>query len=381
VFWFIEYALTQTTEEEAKSSLAQLFRDLNRMGVTSVSDAGANDSHPKPGRVMNLFNDDEATVRISFMELTSRGMDATLHALTEETPIEPGENVHPHLDHGFQFEAVGEVLVMDFQNLRTISDWENFMQPIYSEDPDYIREVTLRDARKLLDAGIPFRIHATYNETISPILDALEQLNAETPFNGLRWSLEHAETISEENIARVAALGGAIAVQDRMAMHGDDFVNTNGIEMARQSPPMRAMLDAGIPFSLGTDGLRASSFNPWVTIEWAVTGDSVSGQSVLSEENRLTREEALFAYTVGSAWHQYQEDTKGRIMPGQLADITLLNMDYFEVDGDELDNIHALLTVMDGEVVYGEGVYSELDNDLPEAMPAWSPINFYRAYE
>ena len=105
------------------------------------------------------------------------------------------------------------------------------------------------------------------------------------------------------------------------------------------------------------------------------------GQQVLGDANLLTREEALLAYTVGSAWHQYQEDVKGRIKPGQLADMALLSADFFAVDGEEIDQIHAVLTVLDGEVVYGAGDYADLDADLPAALPVWSPINFHRAYE
>lgn len=380
VFWFMEYAVPATTNQEMQSSMQYLFRDLNRMGITSVSDAGVSDPYPQSDKIQSLFRNNQSTVRISFMELTSTGLENVITALTETAPIKPGENIHPHLAHGFQFEAVGEVLQMNLQTFQTISDFENFMQPIYHADVDYIYKTTLRDAHALLKKRIPFRIHATYNETISPILDALEELDKKTSFNGLRWSLEHAETISEDNIKRVAALGGAIAVQDRMAMHGDDFVNTNGIEKALQSPPMRTILEAKVPFSLGTDGLRASSFNPWVTMSWATTGKSVSGKTVLSQKNQLTREEALFAYTVGSAWHQYQEDKKGRIMQGQLADFALLNKDYFTVSNDDISSIHAVLTVVDGKIVYGEGAYAELDKDLPPALPAWSPTNFFTAY-
>lgn len=381
VFWVLESIVPQTTDEQAKLSLQYHFRDLNRMGITSVSDGGSFDPHPHQDRTRAVFDDSLSTVRVSFMEIPQFGLDASITALKETAPTKPGENMHPSMEHGYQFEAIGELIQVDLQNFNSISDFENFMQPIYHDDPDRIRKVVKEQVVQMVKAQLPFRIHATYNETITPTLDAIEEVNGEFPLNGLRWSLEHAETISLENIRRVKALGGAIAVQNRMALHGDDFLKTNGLEMTLNTPPMRTIINEGVPFSLGTDGLRASSFNPWTTMYWATTGKSVAGTMVLGENNRLTRQEALFYYTVGSAWHQYNEDNKGRIAPGQMADMALLNKDYFSVSDEEVLSIHSILTVMNGKVVYAEGDYAEWNPYLPKAEPEWSPLNFYRAYQ
>ncbi|WP_371170038.1 amidohydrolase [Aliiroseovarius sp. 2305UL8-7] len=381
IFWILEAIVPQTQGEETTRSMQHMFRDMNRFGITSVSDGGTVETHPHSERTKSVYDADKSTVRISFMEIPSNGMEASIETMKDDHPLAPGQNLHHDLEHGFQFEGMGELLFASLETLQSISDWENFTQPIYSPDPDVIREQMYSDVSKLAAARIPFRVHATYNETISPMLDAIEKVNAETPLDGLRWSIEHAETISLENIDRIKALGGAIGVQNRMAMHGDDFIATNGEELALTSPPMRAMLDAGIPMSLGTDGLRASNFNPWTAMDWATTGRSVSGAIVLGEENRLTREEALYAYTVGSAWHQFQEDEKGRIAPGQLADMALLSADYFTVPDDEISSIQSVLTIMDGEVVYGSGPYEGLSPELPAALPEWAPINYFTIYE
>lgn len=381
VFWLLEAIVPQTTDEEARTSFQRFFKDLNRIGITSVTDGGSFETYPLPDRTMSVFNDDLATIRVSFMEVPLGGIQSSVRALTETSPIAPGENIHPALDHGFQFEAMGELFATDLQTFDSISDFENFMFPIYYVDADKIRAKVEQEVRPVVTANIPFRIHATYDETIAPILDALEEINREHSLQSLRWSIEHAETISLESIARIKTLGGALAIQNRMAMHGDDFIATNGRDKAFQSPPMRAILDAGIPFSLGTDGLRVSSFNPWLTISWATTGKSVSGQTVLGEDSRITREEALFAYTVGTAWHQFQENVKGRIVPGQLADMALLNKDYFAVADEQIKSIHSVLTLMDGDIVYAEGPYEELDRVIPEVLPTWSPLNYYTVYE
>jgi hypothetical protein len=129
-----------------------------------------------------------------------------------------------------------------------------------------------------------------------------------------------------------------------------------------------------------SDGFRASSYNPWIGIAWTVSGKSVSGSEILAEDNRLTREEALKLYTLGAAWFEHQENEKGRIAPGNLADFALLNADYFTIPEDEIKNISSVFTVVDGRVVFGTGKFSSFALELPEVIPAWSPIKYFGGY-
>jgi predicted amidohydrolase YtcJ len=132
--------------------------------------------------------------------------------------------------------------------------------------------------------------------------------------------------------------------------------------------------------SFTTDGFRASSYNPWVGIGWTVSGKSVSGSEILAKDNRLTREEALKLYTLGAAWFEHQENEKGRIAPGNLADFALISEDYFTIPDDEIKNISSVLTIVDGRVVFGAGKYSRLAPKLPDPVPAWSPIKYFGGY-
>jgi hypothetical protein len=223
-------------------------------------------------------------------------------------------------------------------------------------------------------------MHLSYNENISPFLDALEAVNERTPLDGLRWGIEHAETITPENIERVRRLGGGIALDDKMASHGDAFISTYYREKALETPRLRALLDSGVALALTSDGFRASCYNPWVGISWAVSGKSVSGSEVLGKENRLSREEALKLYTLGAAWFSHQEHEKGKIAPGNLADFALLSADYCTVPEDEIGSISSVLTVVDGRVVFGSGKYSNLSPELPEALPDWSPRKYFGGY-
>ena len=159
-----------------------------------------------------------------------------------------------------------------------------------------------RVVRLLAENRWPFRLHATYDESISRFLDVFETVNREVPLGGLRWFFDHAETISEQNIERVKALGGGIAVQCRMAFQGEYFIDRYGKKAVEHSPPIRKMLAMGVPVGTGTDGTRVASYNPFVSLYWLVAGKTVGGTALYSETNRLDRNEALRRYTLGSAW-------------------------------------------------------------------------------
>ena len=131
----------------------------------------------------------------------------------------------------------------------------------------------------------PFRLHATYDESIARFLTVFEEVNREVPLKGLNWFFDHCETISDRNLERVKALGGGIAIQHRMAYQGEYFMDRYGKEAAERTPPVRRMLDLGIPVGAGTDATRVASYNPWVSLSWLVTGRTTGGASMYPESN------------------------------------------------------------------------------------------------
>jgi predicted amidohydrolase YtcJ len=227
-------------------------------------------------------------------------------------------------DAYYRVNGAGEMLVF------SASDFEDFLEP-RPDLPAALEEELARVVTLLAEKRWPFRIHATYDESITRILDVYEAVNRKVPFEGLHWFIDHAETISERNLERVKQLGGGIAVQDRMAFQGEDFIERYGKQAAEHAPPIRNMLAMGIPVGAGTDATRVSSYNPWLSLYWLVTGKTVGGTALYPERNRLDRMEALRLYTVGSSWFSSEDGQKGAIVPGQLADLAVLAADYFSV--------------------------------------------------
>jgi predicted amidohydrolase YtcJ len=270
--------------------------------------------------------------------------------------------------------GAGEMLVF------SAADFEDFLQP----RPDLAASMEAeleRVVRHLAENRWPFRLHATYDESISRFLDVFEKVDREVPLKGLHWFLDHAETISERNLERVRAMRGGIAVQHRMAYQGEYFSQRYGEEAVRRSPPIRRMLDLEIPVGAGTDGTRVASYNPWIALYWLSTGKTVGGKEMYPAQNRLSRDQALRLYTIGGTWFSNDEGKKGRIVAGQLADLAVLSADYFSVPDEEVKAIESVLTIVGGRIVHGTGGFKSMSPPLPPVSPNWSPVEKYGGFQ
>jgi predicted amidohydrolase YtcJ len=205
-------------------------------------------------------------------------------------------------------------------------------------------------------------------------------VNREIPFEGLHWFFDHCETITDNNLERIKKLGGGIAVQDRMAFQGEYFVERYGAQQAKRTPPIRRMLEMGIPVGAGTDATRVSSYNPFVSLHWLITGKTIGGRSLYPKENRMDRAEALKLYTIGSSWFSTEDGKKGALAPGQLADLAVLSADYFSVPEEEIRQLESVLTIVGGKIVYATDEFSKLAPPALPVSPNWSPIKEYGGY-
>lgn len=353
--------------EEQLNSSRHFQRELNRLGVTSAIDAGGGgQNYPEDYAVIQeLHKRGEMTMRIAY-NLFAQKPGSEYDDYERWTGlVKPGEG-----DAMLRMNGAGENLVW------SAADFENFLQPRPTLSGDMGEELE-RITRLLVENRWPFRIHATYDESIAQFLDVFERVDRDLPFDGLRFIIDHAETIRPASIDRIKALGGGIAIQHRMAFQGEYFVERYGATEAQFTPPVTDMLAAGVPVGAGTDATRVASFNPWVSLYWLVTGKTLGGLALYPEERQLDREQALALWTTGSAWFSGEQDVKGRIAVGQYADLAVLSADYFSIPEEEIKDLTSLLTMVGGEVVHGSGPFGELAPPLPPASPDWSPVRVY----
>lgn len=344
------------------NSTRQFMRELNRLGLTSAIDAGGGfQNYPDDYQVIEqLAKDEQLTVRIAYNLFTQKPKEE----LTDFKNWTGSVKLHQGDDY-LRHNGAGEMLVF------SAADFEDFLEP--RPDLPQTMEAELEPVvRHLVEQRWPFRLHATYNESISRMLDVFEKVNRDIPFNGLPWFFDHAETITPQNIERVRALGGGIAIQDRMAFQGEYFVERYGAKAAEATPPIKRMLAEGVPVGAGTDATRVSSYNPWTSLYWMVSGRTVGGLELHAEG--LSRLTALELFTHGSAWFSSEQGKKGQIKVGQLADVAALSADFFSVDEEAIKWIESVLTVVGGKVVYGAGDFEKLGPASVPVLPDWSPV-------
>jgi hypothetical protein len=353
------------------NSTRHFMRELNRLGVTGAIDAGGGfQNYPEDYAVIEqLSQEGKLTVRLAYNLFTQKpkGEKEDFLNWTKTSTYKQGTDY-------FRHNGAGEMLVF------SAADFEDFR--VARPDMPAEMEGELEDVvRILVQNKWPWRLHATYDETISRALDVFEKVNQDTPLEGLHWFFDHAETISDQSIDRIAALGGGVAVQHRMAYQGEYFVERYGIGAAEATPPVKKILDRGVKVSAGTDATRVASYNPWVSLAWLVTGKTVAGLRITPQRNCLDRETALRMWTENVSWFSNEEGKKGRIEVGQFADLTVPDRDYFSCAEAEIADITSELTVVGGRVVYGAGAFKPHDEaEPPPAMPAWSPVRAFGGY-
>ncbi|GAB4381208.1 MAG: amidohydrolase [Elainellaceae cyanobacterium] len=356
--------------EQQVNSTRQFMRELNRLGVTSVIDAGGGfQNYPEDYQIIeDLHQKEQLTVRIAYNLFTQRPKQELDDFAKWVTMTKPGAG-----DNFYRMNGAGEMLVF------SAADFEDFLEP----RPDLADslETELKSVVKLLvENRWAFRLHATYDESIDRFLNVFEDVNQEIPFDGLHWFFDHAETISDRNIERVKALGGGIAIQHRMAFQGEYFLDRYGAEAAERTPPIARMLEMEVPVGAGTDATRVASYNPFVSLYWLVSGKTVGGTRLYSEKNRMDRMQALQLFTVGSSWFSSEEGTKGAIAPGQYADLVILTEDFFTIPEEQIKGLESVLTIVAGKPVYATEEFSNLSPPPLPVAPEWSPVAVYGGY-
>ena len=356
--------------EDQMLSTRLFMHEHNRLGITSVVDAGGGgQNYPENYQAIGqLAAQNQMTLRIGYsLFAQTPGKElANYEAWTKLVKVGQGND-------WFRMIGAGEYILF------AAGDVTNFAKDYPSPPP--VMEQNLAAVMKYVAAqGWPFRQHTSFDASAQRVLTVVEQVNREVPLRNLRWGLDHCETLQPKTLERVAALGGSISIQNRMSMDGEAFLAKYGASAAANAPPIARIRELGIPLACGTDANRANTYNPWVGVHWLVTGKTLGGAKLQSNHNLLDRTEALRLYTSGGAWISSEEQKKGTLEAGKLADLAILSADYFSIADDGIKDLESVCTIVGGKVVYAAGPYSRF---APPALPVaqdWLPVKQYGTY-
>ena len=363
--------IPRLSPEDQILSTRHFMREHNRLGVTSVIDAGGGgQNYPDNyAAIAKLAADGQMTLRIGYT-LFAQAPGKELDNYTAWSKlVKYGQG-----DDYYRMIGTGEYI------LYQAGDVANFAKDYPVPPPGVMEKNFSAVVNYIVAQGWPFRQHTSFDASASRVLDVLEQVNREKPLKGLRWGLDHCETLQPKTLERLAALGGSIDIQNRMSLDGEAFLKKYGAQAAADAPPIARIREMGIPLACGTDANRATSYNPWIGLHWLITGKTLGGTKLQGDKNLLDRTEALRLYTAGGAWVSGEETKKGTLEVGKFADFAMLSADYFGVPVDQIKDIESVMTMVGGKVVYGAGPFSRLAPALPPVAQDWLPVRQYGEY-
>jgi hypothetical protein len=363
--------IPRLSPEDQILSTRHFMREHNRLGVTSVIDAGGGgQNYPDNyAAIAKLAADGQMTLRIGYT-LFAQAPGKELDNYTAWSKlVKYGQG-----SDWYRMIGAGEYI------LYAAGDVANFAKDYPVPPPGVMEKNFSAVVKFIVGQGWPFRQHTSFDASASRVLGVLEEVNRETPLKGLRWGLDHCETLQPKTLERLAALGGSIDIQNRMSLDGEAFLKKYGAQAAADAPPIARIREMGIPLACGTDANRATSYNPWIGLHWLITGKTLGGAKLQGDRNLLDRTEALRLYTSGAAWVSGEEGKKGTLEVGKFADLAVLSADYFTVPVEQIKDIESVLTVAGGKVVYGAGAFSRLSPALPPLQQDWLPVREYGEY-
>ena len=328
--------------DAVRQSLRNCFRELNRLGITSVGDVQTSTVTFAHRRVLGeMARSGELSLRINFyIAVNESGGDlGRLKDLVEEV-----KSLNPH--DMLRFAGFAETVTEDAGSAARSG-------PMDAAAKEKFR----RSAGFFAQGGYNFQLAVGSDAAARQWLDVLEEVHSVTPFARHRIVFAELDEPTSETIERIKKLGGGIAVQSRMALTGERNVEIWGMERARNVPPLRSMIESDIRLGAGSGAFQSVNYSPMLSLWWLVTGKTVAGSSLPSRTQNLTRAEALRLYTMGGAWLTFEEGRKGSIEVGKYADLAVLNADYLTVPEEQIRSLESLLTIVGGRVVYAAGPF------------------------
>ncbi len=317
---------TPTPDQEVEGT-KKFFRELNRLGLTGVVDPGGNNMTAESYQALfKVWRQRELTIRVAYSlcGITPGKEFEELKDLTQLLPMGFGDGM-------LRFNGIGERITWAMNNNN---------HPTEAEREKYYEIV-----RWAAQRGMAITMHWPRNDSVGILLDIFERVNKDAPIANLRWSIAHLNDGSAESFRRMKALGIGWTMQP-----------------SQRVPPVETAKEIGVATGAGTDAHRVASYNPFTALQTLLGGNTANGVPLPGPaEERPSRAEALRLYTMGSAWFSHDENDRGSLEPGKLADLAVLSNDYMTAPVDQVGAMESLLTMVGGKIVYATGPFAHFE--------------------
>ncbi|MFL6208798.1 MAG: amidohydrolase [Pyrinomonadaceae bacterium] len=250
---------------------------------------------------------------------------------------------------GFADGSLGSTTALFFEPYNDAPGSHGLLNAEMQPEPVMLERVKGADA-----VGLQVMIHAIGDAANDRILSIYEQVTREHGERDRRFRIEHAQHLRPQDVARFGRAHVVASMQPFHAIDDGRWAEKRiGHERAKTTYAFRTLLDTGAVLAFGTDW-SVAPLNPLLGIYAAVTRRTLDGKNPDGwiPEQKITVEEAVRAYTVGSAYAEFTDDVKGTLAPGKLADMVIIDRDIFKIDPVDIEHAQVRLTVMDGRIVY-----------------------------
>jgi predicted amidohydrolase YtcJ len=340
------------TDEQKREALRRAMKVENSVGITSIREPTVD---PADMRVyQELWKSGEMTLRVSMnLNLDPQQPASTMISQLSEWGVSTGFG-----DTLLRLDGIGE-FGMDggFQAALMTKPYATSSQIKTAEPFRGLQRIPTDKFDEVVEAmnRLNWRpcVHSVGDEATDKVLDAYEKANAKSSILVKRWVLEHGHYMRPDQYARIKKLGVVISTQFHPFMAAQTMVENWGSERASRAMPVREWLDADLRVGGGSDWTLLPA-NPFWIISFFVTRESRLW-GLIGPQERISRREALEMLTMNNAYITFEENIKGSIEPGKLADLVVLSDDILTVPDEKIKEITPVLTILGGQIVYSNG--------------------------
>ena len=341
----VERVIPPRSQQEKRSAALAATDHAARLGVTSLTDVSADDDI---SLYRGMYTQGELKTRI----YAARSIVSWQLALKRAAGDATGADwVRGGVLKGFSDGSLGSSTALFFEPYDDAPDCRGLLFDQMFPEGIMEERVAAADGR-----GLQVMIHAIGDEANLRILDLYRSVAAANGPRDRRFRIEHAQHLRPSEIPRFSQQQVIASMQPYHAADDGRWCERRiGVERSKTAYAFRTLIDSGARLAFGSDWTVAP-LNPLLGIRAAVTRQTLDGRQPggWMPEQKISLDEAIQAYTIGSAYAEFADSYKGTITPGKLADIIVLERDAYECEPGEVDRNRVVMTMVGGRVVFGD---------------------------